>query len=64
TDPELDDELNRRAWHDTLPRFALRPYALDRGRYARFARFLEASNLVTDPPPVSDYAVDLGAEDE
>jgi putative hydroxymethylpyrimidine transport system substrate-binding protein len=37
--PELDDELNRRAWVDTLPRFALRPAALDHARYARFARF-------------------------
>ena len=34
---ELDDELNRRAWRDTLPRFALRPAALDRGRYEAFA---------------------------
>src|SRR5690606_10809214 len=35
--PDLDDELNRRAWADTLPRFAKRPAALDRGRYERFA---------------------------
>ena len=26
--PAVDDELNRRAWRDTLPRFALRPAAL------------------------------------
>jgi putative hydroxymethylpyrimidine transport system substrate-binding protein len=64
SDPALDDALNRRAWRDTLARFALRPYALDRGRYARFARFLEASGLITNPPPVPDYAVDLGAIDE
>ncbi len=37
---DLDDELNRRAWRDTLPRFALRPGALDRTRYQRFAEFL------------------------
>ena len=36
---DLDDELNRRAWKDTLPRFALRPGALDRERYQRFAQF-------------------------
>ena len=29
----LDDELNRLAWRDTLPRFALRPGALDKNRY-------------------------------
>ncbi len=63
-DPDLDDELNRRAWLDTLPRFALRPYALDRGRYARFASFLEDSGLITSPPPVADYAIDLGAIEE
>jgi putative hydroxymethylpyrimidine transport system substrate-binding protein len=63
-DADLDDELNRRAWLDTLPRLALRPYALDRERYARFASFLEASGLIANPPPVADYAVDLGAGDE
>ena len=61
--PDLDDELNRRAWRDTLLRFALRPAALDRGRYSRFAKFLEDSNLVKNPPPVSDYAVDIGANE-
>jgi putative hydroxymethylpyrimidine transport system substrate-binding protein len=61
--PDLDDELNRRAWRDTLLRFALRPAALDRGRYSRFAKFLEDSNLVENPPPVSDYAVDIGANE-
>jgi putative hydroxymethylpyrimidine transport system substrate-binding protein len=64
SDRDLDDELNRRAWADTLPRLALRPYALDRGRYARFASFLEDSGLIADPPPVANYAVDLGAGDE
>ena len=37
----LDDELNRRAWAATLPRFAHSPAALDHGRYQRFAAFLE-----------------------
>ncbi|HEX6141770.1 MAG TPA: ABC transporter substrate-binding protein [Geminicoccaceae bacterium] len=57
--PELDDELNRRAWADTLPRFALRPSALDDTRYARFARFLEEQKLIGTPPPVASYAVEL-----
>jgi putative hydroxymethylpyrimidine transport system substrate-binding protein len=57
--PELDDELNRRAWADTLPRFALRPAALDVARYARFAKFLEAQGLIGLPPPVDTYAVEL-----
>ena len=58
--PELDDELNRRAWADTLPRFALRPAALDHARYARFANFLEEQDLIKPPPPVETYAVELG----
>jgi putative hydroxymethylpyrimidine transport system substrate-binding protein len=57
--PELDDELNRRAWQDTLPRFALRPAAMDTARYARFAAFLENQGLIKSPPPVGDYAVEL-----
>lgn len=57
--PELDDELNRRAWDDTLPRFALRPAALDHARYQRFGRFLKDQGLIKDTPPVSDYAVEV-----
>ncbi len=57
--PDLDDELNRRAWRDTLPRFALRPAALDRGRYARFAEFLAARGLIPEALPVDRYAVEL-----
>ncbi len=56
---ELDDELNRRAWRDTLARFALRPAALDRARYARFAAFLERERLIERARPVADYAVEL-----
>lgn len=56
---ELDDELNRRAWTDTLPRFALRPAALDTARYARFAAFLQDQELIGPPPPVPDYALEL-----
>jgi putative hydroxymethylpyrimidine transport system substrate-binding protein len=57
--PELDDELNRRAWADTVARFALRPAALDRARYARFADFLADQGLIKPPPPVETYAVEL-----
>ncbi len=56
---ELDDELNRHAWRDTLPRFALRPAALDRARYARFAAFLEEIGMVKDLPALESYAVEL-----
>ena len=61
TDEALDNELNARAWRDTLPRFALRPMALDRGRYERFAAFLEARGLLKSSPPLESYAVELNA---
>lgn len=57
--PSLDDELNRRAWFDTLPRFAKRPAALDRGRYERFAKFLKEADLIREVPPVESYAVEI-----
>jgi putative hydroxymethylpyrimidine transport system substrate-binding protein len=62
-DPELDDELNRRAWADTLPRLSLSPAGLDHGRYARFAAFLVDQGLIEKALPVGDYAVDLFAGD-
>ncbi|MCP1337485.1 ABC transporter substrate-binding protein [Futiania mangrovi] len=56
---DLNDELNRRAWVDTLPRFALRPAALDRGRYDAFHAFLKARGIVTKEVPVDEYAIEL-----
>ncbi|MCP4330725.1 MAG: ABC transporter substrate-binding protein [Alphaproteobacteria bacterium] len=54
----LDDELNRRAWRDTLPRFALRPAAFDNRRYEIFGEFLKAHGLITETPPVATYAIE------
>ncbi len=62
TSAELQDELNEKAWVDTLPRFALRPEALDEGRYTRFEAFLAEAGLVEGTRPVSELAIDLGAE--
>ena len=59
---ELDDQLNAKAWIDTLARFALRPEALDEGRYVRFEKFLSDAGLVDGIRPVSELAIDLGAE--
>jgi putative hydroxymethylpyrimidine transport system substrate-binding protein len=56
---DLDDELNRRAWRDTLPRFALRPGALDRTRYLRFARFLKEQEIIEKVAPLDGWAVEL-----
>lgn len=55
----LNDELNTRAWRDTLPRFALRPAAFDRKRYQRFAEFLKSQDLIKKVLPIQNYAVQL-----
>ena len=62
TSPELQDELNAKAWVDTLPRFALTPAALDHGRYQRFEAFLNEAGLLKATRPVSELAIDLGAK--
>ncbi len=62
TSPELQDELNARAWVDTLPRFALRPAGFDAGRYARFEAFLKDSGMIDSINPVSDIAIDVTAQ--
>jgi len=57
SNPEtLDNELNRRAWKDTLPRLALRPAALDVGRYRDFAAFMQQQGLIDEVPDVNSYA--------
>ena len=53
--PDLDDELNRRAWYATLPRFAKRPAALDAGRYDAFQEFMKERGLIDEVLPIGDY---------
>jgi putative hydroxymethylpyrimidine transport system substrate-binding protein len=57
--PDLNDELNRKAFFDTLPRFAKRPAALDTGRYERFGAFMQQMGLVKTAPKVEDLAVEI-----
>ncbi|SOE18540.1 putative hydroxymethylpyrimidine transport system substrate-binding protein [Hoeflea halophila] len=58
---ELNDELNKRAWFDTLPRFALRPTAMDAGRYATFETFLHEAGLIPGINEVSAITIDVTA---
>ncbi|MEO1494819.1 MAG: ABC transporter substrate-binding protein [Pseudomonadota bacterium] len=62
TSTELDDELNARAWGDTLPRFALRPAAVDAGRYERFEAFLKDAGLIPSLNPVAKIVMDVTAQ--
>jgi putative hydroxymethylpyrimidine transport system substrate-binding protein len=61
TSPELRNELNRRAWLDTYPRFAKRPAAVDQGRYANFEDFLFKMDAVKSRTPVEQLIVDVTA---
>lgn len=61
TSKTLQNELNRRAWLDTYPRFATRPAAMDHGRYAAFEAFLHKMGAVPSQTPVSKLTVDVTA---
>jgi putative hydroxymethylpyrimidine transport system substrate-binding protein len=52
---ELDNELNKLAWKDTLPLLAADPTALDRARYQTFADFLVKRGLIKQAPPLDSY---------
>lgn len=60
--PELKDELNKRAWKDTYPRFARTPAAFDHGRYQRQEAFLFEHKLVPEIFSVETFAVDVNAQ--
>ena len=59
TRKDLDNELNRRAFADTLPRLALRPGALDNARYRRFGEFCKQKEMIKTLPPLERLAVEL-----
>ena len=59
TSKELNDQLNKMAWADTLPRFALRPSAFDAGRYLEFQDFLLDNKLINEAFPISSIAIDV-----
>lgn len=58
----LDNELNKLAWADTLPRLALRPAALDRQRYIGFGEFMKQRGLIEETAPLDDYALEVTVE--
>jgi len=52
----LDDELNKRAFKDTISRFALRPQAHDLKTYEEFANFLKDKGIIEKSIKVENYA--------
>ena len=51
----LNNELNKRAWRDTLNRFALRPSAVDLQRYDDYAEFMYEQKIIKTLPKAQDY---------
>ena len=56
---ELDNALNKRAWNDSVARFALRPAAMDKGRYLRYAQFLHSKKEIKAVPDINSLMLDL-----
>ncbi|MDV6319192.1 ABC transporter substrate-binding protein [Chromohalobacter sp. HP20-39] len=59
SDPALDTPVNKKAWYNSIPRFALRPAALDVRRYKAFEAFLLERGQIKAKSPVSRLAVDV-----
>jgi putative hydroxymethylpyrimidine transport system substrate-binding protein len=55
----LDNELNKRAWKDTLTRFARRPSAVDLQRYDNYAKFMYSQEIINTLPKAADYVPTL-----
>ncbi len=51
----LNNELNQRAWNDTLTRFALRPSAVDMKRYDDYAQFMFDKGIIKSLPKAAGY---------
>lgn len=58
--PQLSDELNRRAWAETLSRFAHATAAADVARYTAFSAYLHGQGLIGAARPGGDYLVRPG----
>ena len=56
---ELNNKLNEMAWYDTIPRFALRPAALDKRRYERFEKFLYEEGLIEEKISFDKMAIEI-----
>ena len=52
----LDDELNKRAYKDTISRFALRPQAHDLKTYSNFSNFLKRKGIIKKITKVETFA--------
>lgn len=56
---ELDNELNRLAWNDTLPYLAQNPATFDKEVYEQMADFMKQNKLIKTLPNLDEYAQEI-----
>lgn len=56
---ELENELNRLAWKDTLPYLAQNPATFDKDVYEQMALFMKENKLIKTLPILDEYAQEL-----
>ena len=56
---ELDNELNRLAWADTLPYLAQNPAIFDKIIYEQMALFMKQNKLIEPLPTLDEYAQEI-----
>ena len=56
---ELDNELNRLAWADTLPYLAANPATFDKKVYEQMALFMKQNKLIETLPSLDEYAQEI-----
>jgi putative hydroxymethylpyrimidine transport system substrate-binding protein len=60
--PELDNELNHRAWKATLSYFADDPMSFNAAQWITFADFLQKNQIIQAVQPIDHYAITLAQE--
>jgi putative hydroxymethylpyrimidine transport system substrate-binding protein len=59
---DLDNELNRRAWRDTLPKLARETRQTDPNSWNKFAHFMKHRDLIDNIPDQKTYLFPQGAQ--
>lgn len=57
--PELNNELNHRAWFATLPYFAKNPVKFDTREWEKFAAFMQQNSLIKKALPIQNYTATI-----
>lgn len=57
--PELNNELNHRAWLATLPYFAKKPAVFNVQEWLKFINFMQKNDLIKQAKPINNYAIDI-----